>query len=651
MHLNLDGLPDQHERMAGFYALRARSGVGLIVTAGCSPDSAGKSSTEGFSLEHDDQISLHQKITRAVHAEGGRIALQILHFGREAFHGGIVSSSAQRLPSNIFTPRPLGEEGILETIEAFAACARRAVEAQYDAIELIFSQGFLVHQFLSPSCNKRSDRWGGSFDNRARIAVEIARAVRNRVGENFPLIYRIPCLDLLEDGLTPDNALKLIEKLMPFGIDLLNVSIGWHESSTPTIAMVVPRAAFASAATYIRKKIPSLKVSVSNRISDPCLAEQLLIDGCADVIAMGRPFLSDYALADKARRNLFSDINTCIACNQSCLDFVFTGKPVGCSVSPDCGLAGEGVYPGFADSKKVAVAGGGIAGLGAALFLARRGAQVTLFEASTRLGGQLQLAAQIPDKQEFKETIRYYVHSLQRAGVDIRLGRSFTESEIGAMSWDYVVLATGSKPRRLDEGIPGIDLPHVISYLDLLENKCPVAFPVVIIGGGGVACDIAKYLHNHAGRYWLAGQRYLEPLAGRYGFQHYLDAAPEVDKRITLLKHSSRKFAHKIGRTTRWILMQELKRAGVTMRKQLNIVRVTPAEVVIFDRLTKQEENIPATTVITASGHQPISGPTAALDRYGIPHVTIGAARAGTRSNTNITSALREAYETALALS
>ncbi len=623
LHMNLDEDPQQYERLAQFYALRARQGVGLIVTAGCSPDAAGKSSPNGFSLESDLEIPRHEIITRAVLGAGGRIALQILHLGRHASHAGLVSSSALRAPAIPYTPRALDEESIAATISAYAACAGRAAAAGYDAVELCFSQGFLVHQFLAPVFNVRSDRWGGVFENRARFAVAVAQAVRSRVGRDFPVLFRLPCLDLISGGLTPEESIRLVEALSPFGIDLLNVGIGCHESDVATITMSVPRAAFAGVSARLRARFPKLAFAASNRINDPRLAERLLSDGCADMIAMGRPFLADAALADKARRGAFDEINTCIACNQSCMDFIFSsGNPVGCSVAPDCALPEEGSYPPLAVPRRVAVAGGGIAGLGAATFLARRGARVTLFESADRLGGQLQLAARVPDKQEFAETIRFYSHAALQAGVEIRLRRAFTEGDAKTESWDHVVLATGSVPRRLDD-IPGIDLPHVIDYRDILEHDRPVAFPAVIIGGGGVACDIAKYLIRRA----------------------------DAGANLTILQRSSRKLAHKVGRTTRWVLMKELDSAGTVMLRAIDVRRVTPTHVQVVDRVSGRERSLAAASVIVAAGHLALSGPVDALRWRGIPFTAVGASRADQVGNTNITSALREAYEFALALS
>lgn len=649
LHLNLDDEPDQYRRAAGFYALRAQGGVGLIVTAGAGPNAAGKTSPSGFGLDRNDLIPPHRDIVSAVHRAGGRIALQILHFGREAFHGRIVSASPVRLRSSPFTPRALDEQEIERTVADFADCAGRALEAGYDAIELIFSQGFLVHQFLAPACNRRTDRWGGSFENRSRLAREIAARVRARVGADFPLIFRIPCMDLLDGGLTPAESVALIEQLRPFGIDLLNVSIGWHESSVPTIAMTVPRAAFASAAAFMRRRFPEIPVAVSNRINDPRVGEQLLRDGVADVIAMGRPFLADPHLLTKARGNRFEQINTCIGCNQNCLDYVFTGRAVGCSVNPDCGLPQEGEYPPLAGRGRIAVAGGGIAGMGAALFLARRGAQVTLFEPRAELGGQLRLAARIPGKAEFAETIRYFRQAILDAAVEVRLGRPFDAAAVQREPWDHAVIAVGGHPRR-PAGVPGLDLPHVVDYLDVLEGGCPVNERVVVIGGGGVACDLAKFLAHRARRVRSEAHGFLAPHAERFGVGEYLAADSPRSPSITLLGRSTRKIAYRLGRTTRWIATQELERYGVVARTGVDVLEILPDAVRIRDRRTGAHESLPAGSVILATGQEPGTYPARALAEKGIPFSVIGAAADDGGLPGNLSNALKGAYDTAMAL-
>lgn len=646
MHLSLDDAPDQYERMARFYALRARTGIGLIVTAGASPSPEGRCAPEGFALDDDSLIPPHRNIVQGVHAAGGRIALQILHFGREAFHGRLVSASAERLESNTFTPRALDESGVRRVIADHAACARRAVAAGYDAVELIFSQGFLVHQFLAPMVNRRTDAWGGGFDNRCRLAVEIAAAVRAAVGPDYPLIFRVPCFDLVDGGLTAEESEELVRRLEPYGIDLLNVSIGWHESDTPTIAMVVPRAAYSPVAAGFRQRFPHLKVAVSNRINDPRTGERLLADGTADVIAMARPFLADPALVEKARTGAFHRINTCIACNQSCLDYVFIGRPVGCSVNPDCASAAEGEYPAFAGPRRIAVVGAGIAGLGAALFLARRGASVTVFERGREPGGQLLVASRVPDKQELTETVRFHVEELLHLGAELRCGRPVDAAALSGEQWDHVVIATGTK-LNWPVDLPGIGMPHVIGYEKVLADGLPVTFPVAVIGGGGVACDVAKFLAADADRFAEGPRRWLAQRA------RWLVPDGSSERRITLLQRSTRKLAWKIGRTTRWILMQDLERRGVQALRGVDVEGIGADAVTVRERASGVRHVIPAATVVVATGQRPemalIDTLRADLDRRGIPVSVIGAAAGGDHGG-SITAALRSAHKTAMAI-
>ena len=648
IHLNLEEFPDQFERMAHFYRLRARHGVGLIVTSGCAPDVAGAFAKDGFSLKSDAELPAHRLLTEAVHAEGGHIALQIMHFGREAVHGYLVSASPLKLASSIFSPRQMEEEEILTLIGAYADCAQRAIEAGYDAIELIYSQGFLIHQFLARGTNQREDRWGGSLENRMRLAIEVAKAVRERVGSDYPVIFRIPSMDLFEGGLDTEEALVLIDALLPYGIDLLSVSIGWHESYVPTIAMTAPRAAFATATRLVRERFPSLRLCASNRINDPRVAESLLLDGSSDMIAMARPFLADAAFMEKALHNDFDGINPCIACNQNCLDYVFAGQPVGCSTNPQAVRPEEGHYSPLAHAVDVAVVGGGIGGMAAALFLRRRGARVTLFESSQALGGQLLMAGEIPDKREFAGTVRYYGQALRREGVGVLLGRAFQLAD--ALRFDHVVVATGCAP-RLPQDLPGADLPHVRQYSDVLAQQLPVLPPVVIIGGGGVACDMAKYVKKRHDEREQDAWAYLSSRAKPGGLQAF--APPEASSAapVTLVQRSSRKFAMRLGRTTRWIQVKDLQRLGVVMRNRLEIQEITAEGVRILDKKTQAVELLPARTVILAAGHQPRNQLVQALTEREVPHSVIGstALEADERVVTNISSVIASAYEFAMA--
>ncbi len=651
IHLNMDEFADQYERKAHFYATRSRGGAALIVTAGCSPNAAGNTGPHGFSLDSDALIDKHALLTAAVHREGGKIALQLLHFGREAFHGNLVSASPLRLDANIFTPRELSEQDILQTIDDFASAAVRAVAAGYDAIELIYSQGFLVHQFLALHTNHRTDRWGGSLENRMRFALEITRRVRAAVGPDFPLLFRIPCLDLLPDGLPHEDTIALITALQPYGIDLLNVSIGWHESAVPTIAMVVPRAGFSAVAACIKARFPALTVCVSNRINEPRLAEQLLQDGVADMVSMARPFLADPDIMRKARANQFDLINTCIACNQSCLDYVFTGHPVGCSVNPECGDVNEGQLTPFARPRKIAVVGGGLAGMAAALYAANRGADVELFEQSLALGGQLNMARSIPRKDEFGETVRYFEKSLMAKGVTVRYGRTVDADVLAKGGWDHVFIATGTTP-AIPANLPGADGAHVLTFDQVLRDKIPVQFPAVVIGGGGVACDLAKYLaYEYAQRHQES--THLREVAtsfdAKFVADAYFEAGTPPAAPVTVLQRSSKKFAYKLGRTTRWIVMKALEDASVRMLKGQDILGITADGVQVLDRKTKTGELVAARTVILAAGQTPLRALEALCDAAGMPCTIVGAAREQDAA-ANITSATMSAFRAVQAL-
>lgn len=652
MHMNFEG-HDQYERFAHFYRLRAAQGPALIVTAGCSPDLAGQVVKDGFRLDSDELIGEHRKIVDAVHAVGGsKIVLQLLHFGREAFHGQLVAPSPLRLEGNFFTPHELSHEQIVATIDAYGSAAARAVAAGYDAIELLFSQGFLIHQFLSAHTNHRTDSWGGDFEQRLRFARAVAAAVRNAVGSGYPVIFRIPCLDLVDGGLSFAESLRLIEVLQDARIDLLNISIGWHESNVPTIANVVPQAGFAAAAARVKAAFPHLTTCVSNRINDLRHAEELLIEGVADMVAMARPFLADREIVAKSAGHRFDEINYCIACNQDCLDQVFLGKVVGCAVNPECSSEREGeAPPPLAGQPAIAVVGGGLAGMAAAFMLARRGARVTLFESKERLGGQLLLAARVPGKSEFLRTVQYYETQLRLQGVDIRLGARFDAEKMAAGAWRHVVVATGTEPKAWLP--PAGTLPRIVGYRELLRDDLPVEFPVVVIGGGGVACDMAKLLLSRQSRL-RASEGYLayhgaESLVGPLG------PAPEAggDRSVTLLQRSSKKFAYKIGHTVRWIVVDELKRRGVRLLRGVSI-KSCGDDAVVVATMDGKEIQVSARTIVVAVGqHAHTATLVAALTKAAITHSVVGAASVGEgvgRTAASISSSIRSGYEAALAL-
>ncbi len=658
MHLNFE-TPDKYERMAHFYALRAVNGPGLIVTAGCSPDLAGRAEPNGFSIDSDALIPKHRHIVDAVHAAGdSRIALQLLHCGRESFHGRLVAPSPLRLPGSLFTPAELTHAQILETVAGYADAARRAVEAGYDAIELLLSQGFLIHQFLSPHTNHRQDEWGGSHTNRLRFAVRVAAAVREAVGPDYPIVYRIPCLDLLEEGLGYAEAVDLIQHLQPYQIDLLNISIGWHESDVPTLANVVPQAAFASLALRIKRQFPQLPTSVSNRINDLRHAEELLMDGVADVVAMGRPFLADRQIVVKSAEHRFDDVNPCIACNQDCLDHMFLGEQVGCSVNPECGTGADGSEPPpFPPGIAIAVVGGGLSGLSAAYHLRRRGAEVTLFERDSVLGGQMLLAAKIPAKSEFLTTVRHLVRQVRQSGVTVCLDRAFTAADARGGTWHHVVIATGTEPSFVTGDDPftghattGGTAPglQVLSGYDILRDDLPVAFPVVIYGGGGVACDIAKFLLKRRRRVDV-GEDYLrehdaERLVGT------LPPLPASRSGVTIVQRSSKKIGYRLGRTTRWITMNQLEAAGVRMVRGATLQRTDGGDLVFG--VKGGEERLPARMLVMATGqHICHAAVCEALQAARVPFTVVGAAGSSAAEPASISSSIQSGYGFAMAYS
>jgi 2,4-dienoyl-CoA reductase (NADPH2) len=647
MHLNYEG-DDQFERLAKFYQLRARNGAGLIVTAGCSPDAAGRGKPNGFAIDDDHLIEGHRKIVSAVRAAGdSKLALQLLHVGREGLHGQLVAPSALRANGNLFAPEALSHEQILETVASFARAAERAVVAGYDAVEIVFSQGFLIHQFLSEHANQRSDEWGGDFERRLHFASAVAEAVRTAVGEDFPLIYRVPCLDLVAGGLSFEDSMALVRALEPHQIDLLNVGIGGHEANIPTIATSVPHAGFSSIAARVKRRFPHLPIAVSNRINDLRHAEELLIGGVADMVAMGRPFLADWQIVEKSRLGKFDDVRKCIACNQDCLDRVFRGEEVGCSLSPDCGTPAEGeAPPRFRSSPRIAVIGGGLSGMVCACTLAERGARVTLFERESRLGGQMLLASRIPGKADFHDVVRHFENRLLETDVTVHLNKAFDRSDCVSREWDHVVVATGTSPTIWD-GRTGVGV-RVMGYQALLEDDLPVEYPLVILGGGGVALDVAKFLLARQDRR-SAAEAYLashgaEKLAGP------LEPLGTPHRDITILQRSTRKIGYKLGRTGRWVSVDELERKGVKFIRGVSVEESADAELSLR-HVDGKISRVPARTIVVAIGHQSNALPLQhALTEAGLTYSVVGAACSSPESAASISSSIRSGYTCALEL-
>ncbi len=498
MHTGLEEAPDGYARMAAYFAERAKGGVGLIVTGGIAPNLAGRVEPRASQLSFPWQVGKHRLITEAVHAAGGKIALQILHTGRYGYHPFAVAPSALRSPISPFKPRALTRWGIRKTISDYARCAQLAQRAGYDGVEIMGSEGYLINQFIAPQTNQRDDEWGGSFENRIRFAVEIVRRTRETVGPNFIIVYRLSMLDLVEGGSTWDEVVALAKAIEAAGATLINTGIGWHEARIPTIATMVPRAAYTWVTRRMKGQV-KIPLITTNRINDPAVAEAVLANGDADMVSMARPFLADAEFVNKAAEGRADEINTCIACNQACLDQIFERKICSCLVNPRACHETEIVLKTAALRKSIAVVGAGPAGLACATTAAEAGHMVTLYEADADIGGQFNLARRIPGKEEFGETLRYFRRRLEITGVEVKLGQRVAAADLSG--YDHVVVATGVVPRT--PAIPGIDHPKVVSYLDIILGRKEAGARVAIVGAGGIGFDVGEFVTHSGG----AGRR------------------------------------------------------------------------------------------------------------------------------------------------
>lgn len=575
MHTGLEEHPDGAERLAAFYAERARHDVGLIVTGGVAPSASGVTMQGGALLNDASQLPHHRLVTDAVHREGGKIALQILHTGRYSYQPHLVAPSALQAPINRFTPHALTHDEILTLIEDFAHCAHLARQAGYDGVEIMGSEGYLINQFLAARTNQRDDEWGGDYPRRMRFAIEVVRAVRERVGRDFIIIYRLSLLDLVEGGGTFDEALSLAKAIESAGATLINTGIGWHEARIPTIATSVPRGAFSWVTRKLRQEI-TLPVITTNRINDPEVAETILADGDADMVSMARPFLADAELMSKAATGRRDEINTCIGCNQACLDQIFAGKITSCLVNPRaCHETLMPVVPAVTH-KKLAVVGAGPAGLAFAVNAAMRGHQVILFDAASDIGGQFNIAKHIPGKEEFHETLRYYRRMLEITGVTLRLNHCAGPAELAG--FDEVILACGIAPRL--PLIEGITHPSVLSYLDVLRDKAQVGKRVAIIGCGGIGFDTAMYLSQPD----IATSQNIAEFCVEWGIDTSLQQPgglrpegkymPQSPRQIVMLQRKTSKPGAGLGKTTGWIHRATLLARGVKMVPGVSYQRI-----------------------------------------------------------------------------
>ncbi|MGP3235394.1 oxidoreductase [Serratia ureilytica] len=604
MHTGLEELPDGPQRLAAFYAERAAAGVALIVTGGIAPNEQGVVFRGGSILNSEEQLPHHRPVTEAVHRAGGKIALQILHTGRYSYQPKLVAPSALQAPINPFTPSALSAAEIEQTIADFARCAALAQQAGYDGVEVMGSEGYLINQFLTTRTNQRDDQWGGSFTNRMRFAVETVRAVRQAVGPEFILIYRLSMLDLVEDGSSWQEIEQLALAVEQAGATIINTGIGWHEARIPTIATMVPRAGFSWVTRKLMGKV-SIPLITTNRINDPAVAEQVLADGCADMVSMARPFLADAAFVQKAAEGRADEINTCIGCNQACLDQIFEGKLTSCLVNPRACRETEMPLTMAEKPKKLAVVGAGPAGLAFATTAASRGHQVTLFDAAEQIGGQFNIAKQIPGKEEFHETLRYFRRQLALREVTVKLGAKVEAADLS--EFDEVILACGIVPRTPD--IPGIGHAKVLSYLDVLRDKKPVGQRVAIIGAGGIGFDTAEYLSQHGvsssldqaefNREWGIDGR----LEQRGGLAAQGPQVPRAARQIYLLQRKTSKVGEGLGKTTGWIHRASLAMRGVKMLNSVSY-RLIDDEGLHITR-AEQDSCLPVDTVVICAGQEP----------------------------------------------
>ncbi|NLG54789.1 MAG: NADPH-dependent 2,4-dienoyl-CoA reductase [Rhodococcus sp.] len=626
MHTGLEDRAKNIDKLAAYFAERARGGVGLIITGGYAPNRTGWLAPFGAKLTNRLEARRHQKITSAVHAEGGKIALQILHAGRYSYQPLSVSASAIKAPINPFKPRKLTSRGVRWQIRNYVRCARLAQKAGYDGVEIMGGEGYFINQFLAERTNKRTDEWGGTPENRRRIAVEIVRRTRQAVGPNFIIVFRLSMADLVEGGQEWDEIVALAQEVEAAGATIINTDIGWHESRVPTIVTSVPRAAFVDITGKLEKHV-SIPVAAANRINMPQVAEEVLTRGEAQLIAMARPFLSDPDWVRKAAAGAPDEINTCIACNQACLDHAFQNKHVSCLLNPRAARETELVLLPTRRTKRLAVVGAGPAGLAAATNLARRGHTVTLFEAGPEIGGQFGIAKRIPGKEEFAETIRYYTRQLDLTGVDVRLGTRVSAADLTG-NFDEVILATGVSPRV--PAIPGIEHPSVLTYPEVVRDGKPVGKTVAVIGAGGIGIDVSEFLTTENSpsldlKEWKQEWGVTDPEKAPGALT---TPVPEKSPReVYLLQRKKGRIGAGLAKTTGWVHRASTKAKGVHELTGVNYERIDDDGLHIsFGENHENPRTLAVDTVVICAGQESVRDLVDELTVAGVLTHVIGGA-------------------------
>jgi 2,4-dienoyl-CoA reductase (NADPH2) len=593
MHTGLECHPERFDELGRFYAERAKGGAGLIVTGGFAPNFAGRMKNEPGTFERPDQVAHHRKISGPVRAAGGRILLQILHAGRYGYHPSIVAPSPIKSPINRDVPAELTSAGIEETIANYATSARLAIEAGYDGVEIMGSEGYLISEFLAPRTNHRSDQWGGTLENRTRFPLGVVRAIRAAIGDAI-ISYRISALELVEGGLTQEETIWLAQEVEKAGADCLSTGVGWHEAAVPTIAGPVPHAAFIESTRRLKEAV-KIPVTASNRINLPEDAAKVIADGSADLVSMARPLLADAEFVNKVGSGRSDLVNICIACNQACLDHYFTDQVITCLVNPRAARENE-----FSDTpavaiKRVAVVGAGVAGIAAALEAGRRGHHVTLFESAPQIGGQFVLAANIPGKEDYGLSLQSYAAQLKDCGVEVRTGTAVDMDALKRANFDEIIVSTGITPRLLD--IPGGDDPRVVGYTKILDGTVKAGERVIIIGGGGIGHDVALFLAMDTGGRRQTREEFFE----RWGINGKPISHP-ARRQITMVKRSPGAFGRTLGKSTGWILRQELK--------DMKVRQIADARYLKIDRdglhiaLPDRNEVLPFDTIVVCAGQE-----------------------------------------------